>query len=66
MKYGKKILRSIPQCKDIETVMFAGMGEPLTHPKIFDMVKAVSDLNISAHLLTNGTMLDRLCTEKNL
>lgn len=60
----EKILRSIPQCKDIETVMFAGMGEPLTHPKIFDMVKDVSDLNIGAHLLTNGTMLDRLCTEK--
>lgn len=63
-KIWENVLFSIPQCKDIETVMFAGMGEPLTHPKIFDMVKDVSDLNVSVCLLTNGTMLDRFCTEK--
>ncbi len=62
----ENVICSIQRCKDIETVMFAGMGEPLTHRNIFNMVKDVSALNISPHLLTNGTMLDRACTDKLL
>lgn len=62
----ERVIRSIPYCKDLETVMFAGMGEPLTHPEIFDMVADVSALDISTHLLTNGTLLDRNRTDELL
>lgn len=60
----KSVLCSIPYCRDIETVMFAGMGEPLTHPGIFNMIKSVAKLGVRTHLLTNGTMLDRNCTDE--
>lgn len=62
----KKVLCSLSQLEETETVMFAGMGEPLTHPNIFNMVKDVSDLGIGTQLITNGTMLDCMCADSLL
>lgn len=62
----ERIIRSIPYCKNLRTVMFAGMGEPLMYPEIFDMIADVSALGISTHLLTNGTLLDRKRTDELL
>lgn len=42
----------------LESVMFAGFGEPLTHPDIVPMVRKVKELGLRAELTTNGTMLD--------
>lgn len=50
----------------IKTVMFAGMGEPLTNPNIFDMIRDIKNLGKSAELLTNGSLLDKICIDRLL
>ncbi|SHH52324.1 SPASM domain-containing protein [Clostridium grantii] len=57
MKYElfEKILKNIP-C-ETETIFFGGMGEPLHHPKIIDMILDCSNLDYKVELLTNGSLL---------
>src|SRR5574340_321417 len=38
------------------SVMFAGIGEPLSHPRLLDMVAQVHTLGCTVELTTNGTM----------
>lgn len=52
-----KVLDGIKKSQNDLSVMFAGMGEPLTHPKIFDMVKAVTKSGKRSELLTNASLL---------
>ena len=51
----KKVLAHIPE--SVETVFFGGMGEPLAHPHILDMVRAVSAPGRRTELLSNGSLL---------
>ena len=51
----KKVLAHIPE--SVETVFFGGMGEPLAHPHILDMVRAVSATGRRTELLSNGSLL---------
>ncbi|MCL6479525.1 MAG: tungsten cofactor oxidoreductase radical SAM maturase [Peptococcaceae bacterium] len=53
----EKILDSLKELPDLETVHFGGFGEPLSHPNIFDMIKAVKDLNLKVEMITNGSLL---------
>lgn len=39
-------------------VLFGGLGEPLAHPDIVDMVRQMKDLGSFVELITNGTLLD--------
>jgi len=48
-------LRRFPH---LETVMFGGFGEPTSHPRILDMVRAVKALGLRAEMTTNATLLD--------
>lgn len=48
-------LKTMPE--SVETVFFGGMGEPLFHPNIIEMITAVKNLGKNAELLTNGTLL---------
>ena len=41
----------------VETVFFGGMGEPLFHPEILEMVALASAKGVEVELLTNGTLL---------
>lgn len=48
--------------KSVHRVFFGGVGEPLVHPRIIDMVEAVKTSGRSAEIITNGTLLDEgLC-----
>ena len=49
------ILASMPS--SVETVFFSGMGEPLFHPDICEMIRAAADTGAEVELLTNGTLL---------
>jgi MoaA/NifB/PqqE/SkfB family radical SAM enzyme len=40
------------------TVFFGGLGEPLLHPGIIGMVRAVKETGASVELITNGFLLD--------
>ena len=44
---------------DLEQVLFTGVGEPLSHPDILDMVLAAKTRGLSVSLTTNGSLLTR-------
>lgn len=53
--------RLISQLKDfphLESVMFAGFGEPTVHEDILRMIRAVKRLGLRTEITTNGTLLD--------
>ncbi|HJD97214.1 radical SAM protein [Mailhella massiliensis] len=43
--------------ESVETIFFGGMGEPLFHPRIVDMVRAASSSGRRIELLSNGSLL---------
>lgn len=42
----------------VETVFFGGMGEPLIHPRILEMVKIAHDKGKRTEIISNGTLLN--------
>lgn len=51
------ILEGILEIQPRPTVFFGGLGEPLIHPKIVDMVQKVKEHGASVELITNGINL---------
>jgi len=51
-----RLLHSVHQMPTVQEVFFSGMGEPLCHPDIAQMVSRLSDA-VRVSLLTNGTLL---------
>jgi len=53
-----------------EDIVLSGKGEPLAHPRIADMVRALKERNLSVTLFTGGNRLDetiaRACVEAQL
>jgi MoaA/NifB/PqqE/SkfB family radical SAM enzyme len=43
----------------LPTVFFGGLGEPLFHPNIVEMIAQVKSLGATAELITNGTLLTK-------
>jgi MoaA/NifB/PqqE/SkfB family radical SAM enzyme len=53
--------RIIASLRDLDPppgVFFGGIGEPLVHPLILDMVRAAKSAAARVELITNGTLLD--------
>ena len=51
----RSVMASLPP--SVETVFFGGMGEPLFHKDICEMVRIAADTGVEVELLTNGTLL---------
>jgi len=51
----RHVINSMPT--SVETVFFGGMGEPLFHPDICEMIRTAADTGAEVELLTNGTLL---------
>jgi MoaA/NifB/PqqE/SkfB family radical SAM enzyme len=43
--------------KTVETIFFGGMGEPLFHRDILEMIRLAAEAGVDVELLTNGTLL---------
>ena len=56
------VLDSAAEIGSLEEIFFGGMGEPLFHPRIADMVRACSGIAGTA-LVTNGTLLSPQAAE---
>ncbi len=54
-----RIVEGLKMFSPPPSVFFGGLGEPLAHPNIIDMVSQVKSLGSSAELITNGTLLTR-------
>jgi MoaA/NifB/PqqE/SkfB family radical SAM enzyme len=53
-----RILEGLSAFDPVPMVFFGGFGEPLSHPKIGEMVAKVKSLGARAELITNATLLD--------
>jgi len=45
-------------------VFFGGLGEPLAHPDIVDMIRRMKSLGCYVELITNGTLLNKSLSEQ--
>lgn len=57
-------------CNDLKTmntgtIVFAGSGEPMLHPRIYDMISVAKSNGLEVIMFTNGTLLNEL-TVKSL
>lgn len=51
----KQVLATMP--KSVETIFFSGMGEPMFHKDILEMIRLAAETGAEVELLTNGTLL---------
>ena len=52
-----RVIESLRRFTPIPKVFFGGLGEPLVHPKIVQMVTRAKEIGASAELITNGILL---------
>ena len=51
----RQVLSTMP--KTVQTIFFGGMGEPLFHKDILEMIRLAAQTGAEVELLTNGTLL---------
>ena len=54
----QNLLESLDQLPDLNRVIFTGFGEPLSHPKIIEMIQAVRKRELAVTLGSNGLLLN--------
>ncbi len=54
----QRILADLAAFSPLPMVFFGGYGEPLAHPQILPMIRAVKALGVRVEMITNGTLLD--------
>ncbi len=59
-----RVVRGLRPFSPPPGVFFGGMGEPLAHPGIVDMVRQAKSLGSRVELITNGTLLDNRVAEQ--
>jgi tungsten cofactor oxidoreducase radical SAM maturase len=64
MDIFQKILDSLPGLPQLERVVFTSFGEPLVHPKIFDMIAAIRGYGLDVTLGSNGILLSEKVARK--
>jgi MoaA/NifB/PqqE/SkfB family radical SAM enzyme len=52
------ILSGIKAFPSMPSIFFGGFGEPLSHPKLIEMIQQVKGLGAQVELITNATLLD--------
>jgi len=52
-----RILAEVAQHQTIPTLFFGGIGEPLSHPHIVDMVASAKKIGAQVEMITNGILL---------
>lgn len=52
--------------EQIKYVHLQGWGEPLLHPRLFDMIKVAKDAGCRVGFTTNGTLLDSVAAQRLL
>lgn len=62
----QQVYQYIKSKNNLQSVMLAGMGEPLLHGRITEIVREISLSGKKAEVLTNGTLLNESMCEKLL
>ncbi len=59
MEVFVQLLEQTKAFPNLQRVVFSGLGEPLTHPHILDMVRLVRERGLAVTIGSNGLLLDR-------
>jgi len=60
----EKIVASLADLPNLERVVFTSFGEPLTNPRLLDMIARVREFDLKVTLGTNGLLLNQKVAEK--
>ncbi len=60
----EKAISGIPS--SVETIVFGGMGEPLFHPQLFEMIARCKEKSFKVEIITNGFFLNEETIQKIL
>ena len=52
-----RVISGIQELDSSPSIFFGGFGEPLSHPKIVDMVARAKKISPKVELITNGMLL---------
>lgn len=66
MEDYKKLIEELKDFKGLERISFWGIGEPLFHPQIAEMIGLASELGVKTQMISNGLLLDKTMAEKLL
>ena len=58
-----RVIEGLKEFSAPPEVFFGGLGEPLSHPEIVEMVVQAKSLNSTVELITNGTLLAKRMSE---
>jgi tungsten cofactor oxidoreducase radical SAM maturase len=59
METFDQLIEQTKALPDLQRVVLSGLGEPLTHPHILNMVRRVRERGLAVTMGTNGLLLDR-------
>jgi MoaA/NifB/PqqE/SkfB family radical SAM enzyme len=59
MAIYKKLLSDLREFPSLHTMAFWGIGEPLAHPEIANMIALAHEMGLETEVITNGHLLDR-------
>ncbi len=55
----QRLMAQSESLPNLKTMIFGGIGEPLIHPEILDMIHLASERGLQITVTTNGLLLDR-------
>jgi MoaA/NifB/PqqE/SkfB family radical SAM enzyme len=55
----KKLIRELKDFEGLQKISFWGIGEPLFHPQIAEMIELASELGVKSQMITNGLLLNQ-------
>lgn len=58
----ERVMQSVEALNPKPLVFFGGIGEPLVHPQIQEMVESAKKVGAKVELITNGILLDKTVT----
>jgi MoaA/NifB/PqqE/SkfB family radical SAM enzyme len=64
MRSYRKTIDDLRSASALETIAFWGIGEPLLHPEIVEMISLAKGLGVKTELVTNGLLLDAKTSER--
>ena len=59
MAVFRQLVAHLDALSELKRVVFSGLGEPLLHPHLLDMVRMVRERGLAVTIGTNGLLLDR-------
>jgi tungsten cofactor oxidoreducase radical SAM maturase len=59
METLRQLVEQTTDFPELQRVVFSGLGEPLTHPHILDMVRLVRERDLAVTIGSNGLLLDK-------